>query len=442
MSMHARSGQMANAFDPDRVEELAPAVRDMVGRRARVLGPAYRLQYSSPIEFVRGEGVWLYDATGRPFLDAYNNVPSVGHCHPHVVEAITRQAARLNTNTRYLDTAILDYGERLLATHSAPIGNVMFTCTGSEANDLAIRIARNHTGAEGFIVTRNAYHGTTAATAEISPSLGRHVPIGRYVRTVDLPFGGSIRSAAERLRADVAGAVADLGRHGMRTAAIVIDTIFASDGILTEPAGFLADAVAEVRAVGGLVIADEVQPGFGRTGDAMWGYQRHGIHPDMAVMGKPMANGLPVAAMAADPAMLAAFGRESRYFNTFGGSTVSIAAAVAVLDVIEREDLLARAREVGSVLRARLEDRARPHPLLGEIRGAGMYIGIDMRASGDRPAGEVAAKFVNLMRDNAVLISATGAGGATLKIRPPLTFGHGDVEVFTAAFDASLSALS
>jgi 4-aminobutyrate aminotransferase-like enzyme len=439
IAAQSTTGQMANAFDPSQVDELPAATRSIVERRRKLLGPAYRLQYAEPVEFVRGEGVWLTDAGGRRILDAYNNVPSVGHCHPHVVEAITRQAATLNTNTRYLDSKILDYAERLLATHDDALDHAMFTCTGSEAIDLALRVSRYHTGAEGLIISRNAYHGTTAAAAAISPSLGTFVPLGTHVRTIDLPFGLPEGEAADHMARQVEAAIADLERHGVRVAALVVDTLFASDGIFADPPGFLAPSVAAVRAAGGLFVADEVQPGFGRTGEAMWGYQRHGVQPDIAVMGKPMGNGMPIAGIAAKSQVLDRFGRESRYFNTFGGNSVSIAAAAAVLDVIEDEDLLSRTRAVGATLRSRIQSAVAGRAEFGELRGAGLYLGLDLRGDDARSSTQVAADFVNSMRHHGVLISATGGHGQALKIRPPLVFDDDNVETFMQAFAAAMA---
>ena len=315
----------------------AISTQDMIARRSRLLGPAYRLFYDQPVQFVRGEGVWLYDAAGHRYLDAYNNVASVGHCHPHVVQAIARQAAVLNTHTRYLHETVLDFAEKLLATFPPQIGHVMFTCTGSEANDLALRVARTCTGGTGFIVTANAYHGVTSALTELSPSLGLPLPEGSHVRLVPAP--GSAANAGEIFAGHVSDALADMKKSGIRPAALLVDTIFSSDGVFADPPGFLRPAVEAVRAEGALFIADEVQPGFGRCGGQMWGFARHGLVPDLVTMGKPMGNGHPVAGMAARPELLAEFGRRSRYFNTFGGNPVSAAAGIAVLDVIESEGL-------------------------------------------------------------------------------------------------------
>jgi 4-aminobutyrate aminotransferase-like enzyme len=417
---------MVNGFDMSAVDELDPELARIVRRRADLLGPAYRLFYRNPVRFVRAEGVYLYDAEGNAYLDAYNNVPAVGHCHPKVVEAVARQAATLNTHTRYATETILDYAERLLATFPPEIGNVMFTCTGSEAVDLALRIARFATGGEGVIITENAYHGVTTATAEISPSLGPSVPLGRNVWTVPPPAG-----SADHVRA----AIDDMERHGVRFAAFIADSLFSSDGILPDPAGFLQPVADLVRERGGLYIADEVQPGFGRTGEAMWGFQRHGIVPDLAVMGKPMGNGMPIAAVAARPEILAEFGAQVRYFNTFGGNSVCVAAAAAVLDVIEAEGLQDNALVTGQYLLEELAGIGSPR--IGALRGAGLYAGVDIvdPASGE-PDGEAALAIVNSLRERRVLISATGPYGHTLKIRPPLPFGPQHVDHLVTALAA------
>ena len=297
---------MVNGFDIGTVDALDPELRRIVKRRAALLGPAYKLFYRNPVRVVRAEGVYLFDGDGRAYLDAYNNVPSVGHCHPRVVEAIARQAATLNTHTRYADELILDYAERLLATYPDGIGQVMFTCTGSEAVDLALRIARFQASGDGIVITANAYHGLTTAAAEISPSLGPAVPLGRTVWTVAAP--AQEEDAGEAFAQRVSRAIADMKRHGVALAAFIADSLFSSDGIWPDPAGFLRPAIDAVHEAGGLYIADEVQPGFGRTGDAMWGFQRHGIVPDLAVMGKPMGNGMPIAGVAARPEILEEFG--------------------------------------------------------------------------------------------------------------------------------------
>lgn len=414
----------------------------LLARRARLLGPAYRLFYDEPFHPVRGEGVWLYDAAGTPWLDAYNNVVPLGHARPEVVEAIARQASVLNTHTRYLHEGILDYAERLLATMPPELGHATFTCTGSEANDLAMRIATAHTGGTGLIVTRFAYHGVTSALACASPSLGQYVRIGDHVRLVDAPAGGDA-DTGRRFADGVRAAIADLQACGIKPAALLVDTVFSSDGVFTAPAGFLHEAVEAIHEAGGVFIADEVQPGFGRTGEAFWGFQRHGVVPDIVTMGKPMGNGHPVAGLAVRPPVMEAFGRASRYFNTFGGNPVSMAAASAVLDVIQHNGLQANALQVGNYLRERLAALGERHAIVGEARGAGLFVGLELMAdrSTRAPATALAAKVVNGLRQRQVLLSATGPDANVLKIRPPLVFQREHADFLVERLDEVLRAL-
>jgi 4-aminobutyrate aminotransferase-like enzyme len=419
--------------------------KDLLARRARLLGPAYRLFYEEPFHPVRGEGVWLFDAAGTPWLDAYNNVVPLGHARPEVVEAIARQASVLNTHTRYLHEGILDYAERLLATMPPELGHATFTCTGSEANDLAMRIATAHTGGTGLIVTRFAYHGVTAAIACASPSLGQYVRIGDNVRLVDAPqakFSGDAETG-KRFADGVRAAIADLKAHGLKPAALLVDTVFSSDGVFTAPAGFLREAVEAIHAAGGVFIADEVQPGFGRTGEAFWGFQRHGVVPDMVTMGKPMGNGHPVAGLTVRPEVMKAFGQASRYFNTFGGNPVSMAAAAAVLDVIQRNELQANALDVGNYLREKLAALGQRHAIVGEARGAGLFVGLELVT--DRttraPATAQATRVVNGLRQRQVLLSATGPHANVLKIRPPLVFERAHADLLVERLDEVLAAL-
>jgi 4-aminobutyrate aminotransferase-like enzyme len=420
----------------------AVSTRDIIARRNRLLGPAYRLFYEQPVQLVRGEGVWLYDPENRPYLDAYNNVAAVGHCHPHVVQAIARQAAVLNTHTRYLHETVLDYAEKLLATFPAEIGHVMFTCTGSEANDLALRVARTCTGGTGFIATETAYHGVTCALTELSPSLGLPAARDSHVRLVPAPRSAG-DDTGEIFARHVRDALDDMKRNGIRPAGLLVDTIFSSDGVFADPPGFLRPAVEAMRAAGGLFIADEVQPGFGRTGEAMWGFARHGLVPDLVTMGKPMGNGHPVAGMAARPEILAEFGARSRYFNTFGGNPVSSAAGIAVLEVIEAEGLIENAKRTGAYLLERLRQLQARHELITEVRGAGLFIGVELRRGGiaGTPATAESAAIVNRLRERRVLISAAGPHANVLKIRPPLVFSTGHADLLVERLDQALLAL-
>jgi 4-aminobutyrate aminotransferase-like enzyme len=436
---------MINAYVPGSNAAVSPKTRELIERRERLLGPAYRLFYEAPVHIVRGQGVWLEDETGEKYLDVYNNVASVGHCHPHVVEAITKQVATLNTHTRYLHETILDYSEKLLATFPSHLGHVMYTCTGSEANDLAYRIAKDYTKGTGIIVTSLAYHGITDAVSQFSPSLGNYVSLGAHVRTVPAPdaYRGDPATLGARFAADVREAIADLARHGIKLAAMYCDSIFSSDGVLSDPKGFMAEAVAEVQKAGGLFIADEVQPGFGRTGDSMWGFARHGVVPDMVTIGKPMGNGQPIAGVIMRPELVADFGLGARYFNTFGGNPVSCAAALAVLEVIERERLVDNARETGKALIDGLNQLAKRYEIIGDVRGAGLFVGLELvkdRAA-KTPDAEATAKIVNGLREKRVLISAAGPYANVLKIRPPLVFGKVEVEIFLSAIDDVLAGL-
>ena len=290
-----------NAFDPQ-ARSQDRSISRLLARRSQTFGPISMLFYDRPLNLVRGDGAWMYDAEGNAYLDVYNNVPSVGHAHPHVAEAIARQAALLNIHTRYLHESVLSYAERLLATLPDTISNIAFTCTGSESNDLALQVACAATGGTGFVVTENAYHGNSSAVVAISPSSAPGHPLAQHVRAVPPPdarrFGGK---AGARFAADVRAAIADLEAKGVGFAALIFDSIFSSDGVYADPPGLLAPAVKVARKAGGLVIADEVQPGFGRTGKHMWGFQRHRIAPDMVTMGKPMGNGYPIGARGREP---------------------------------------------------------------------------------------------------------------------------------------------
>ncbi|QRY81908.1 aminotransferase class III-fold pyridoxal phosphate-dependent enzyme [Pseudomonas sp. PDNC002] len=437
---------MPNGFSAADAERLSEQERRLIERRARLLGPAYRLFYERPLHTVRGEGVWLYDNQGNRYLDAYNNVASIGHCHPRVVQAIASQAAVLNTHTRYLQEGILDYAEDLLATFPAGLDQVMFTCTGSEANDLALRIARQYTGGTGVIITRFAYHGVTGTISELSPSLGAGITLPAHARTLRAP--DAYRLGAENVGKlfadDVRAAIADLRANGIKPAALLLDGIFASDGVLADPAGFLAEAVKVAQDEGLLYIADEVQSGFARTGDAMWGFQRHGVQPDLVTLGKPMGNGQPIAGVVVRPEILESFGREVRYFNTFGGNPVSCAAAQAVLDVIRDEQLQERSQRIGNFMLDGIRQLADRHELIGDVRGAGLFLGVELvtdRAA-KSPAANQTRQVVNAMRERGVLISAAGPMENILKIRPLLAFEQEHAELFIDCLDKALKEVT
>jgi 4-aminobutyrate aminotransferase-like enzyme len=432
---------MPNRFIPGEAT-IPMRESELIARRDNVLGNSYRLQYRRPVHFVRGEGMWLYDADGRRYLDFYNNVPSLGHCNPEVNAAMTEQASRISANTRYLEPRLVDYAERLVGTFPQELNRVVFTCTGSESNDLALRIARLVSGCEGVIVTSHAYHGTSAATAMVSPNLGDAVKLSPAVRMVSLhgPAGASEMQAAAFFEEQVRSAIADLNRRGTGVAALLFDSIFSSDGVWVDPPGFIAGGVNAVREVGGFVIADEVQPGFGRTGKNMWGFGRHEVVPDLVTLGKPMGNGFPIGAVVGRKTAMDRFGAAARYSNTFGGNTVGIAAADAVLTILHRDRILEHAHVMGERLRVGLQQLATRHPGVRDVRNAGLFFGIDIGLDGMGAAGRraMALEIVNLLRDDGVLISTTGVNEDTLKVRPPLVCQAEHVDRFLEAIEHAL----
>ena len=431
----------------DRPTELH-SIEGLLARRGRLLGGAYRLFYDRPLHIVRGQGVWLYDADGRAYLDVYNNVAHVGHCHPHVVDALRLQAETLNTHTRYLHETVLDYAERLTSLFPDELSVCMFACSGSEANELALRIAKAGSGGTGVIVTECAYHGNTTTLTELSTTHA-YERRGPHVKTCVAPdtYRGPYRSGeadlGKKYAAHVGRALDELRQDGIQPAALLLDTIFSTDGILTAPADYFPEALERVRAAGGLFIADEVQPGFGRTGDCTWGFQRYGVVPDIVTLGKPMGNGHPLSAVITTPRLVEKFAENARYFNTFGGNPVSCAVGLAVLEVLERERLQDHARTVGGQLKRELTRLQAKHDVIGDVRGHGLYLGVELvrdRATLE-PARNEAAAVVNGLRDRGVLIGLTGRDDNVLKLRPPMAFNEQHVDQLVESLDATLRAL-
>lgn len=420
----------------------------LLQRRARLLGPNVSTFYEEPLHLVRGEGVWVWDADGRRYLDCYNNVPHVGHCHPRVVDAICRQAGTLNTHTRYLHEGILDYVERLTGTFADPLSTAILTCTGSEANDIALRMGEAVTGKRGVIATDHTYHGNTSAVSQLSrtnpPSGGygghvRHVPAPDSYR----PLGGEAGGAhAHAFAVEVEQAIADLEKSGHGFSAIILCPFFANEGFPDLPAGWLDPTAEMVRRAGGIVIADEVQPGFGRTGTHMWGHQHIGLKPDVVTLGKPMANGHPVGGVVTSPDLMAAFRKSFRYFNTFGGNPVSCAAAMATMSVLEDEALMDNARSVGAYAREGLSELAGRHECIGDIRGSGLFFGAEMVLNRDtkEPATDFANRVANEMRRHGVLLNRLGIHYNTLKIRPPMPFSKDNADLLLQTLDDVLAA--
>lgn len=424
---------------------------ELIRRRAAHVGGSL-LFYHDPVCLVRGEGACLFDQHGREYLDCYNNVPSVGHCNPRVVEALSTQAHAINTHTRYLHPQIIDYAESLAATLPEGLDVCFFVCTGSEANDLAIQMARSATGQRGTIVMEYAYHGNTTLVAELSTASAPPEGPPPHVVAVEPPnlYRGPFRSVAESewncglaYAELIDEAIEALEERGAGAAAFLCDAIFDSQGGLEAPRNYFAEAYARVRGVGGLVIADEVQAGFGRTG-TMWGFEQYGVVPDIVTMGKPMGNGHPMAAVVTSREIAARFAENSFYFNTFGGNPVSAAVGQAVLDEIEDGKLLEEAQAKGAYLRTRLEALAEAHPQIGDVRGRGLYQALELVQDRSTlvPAAELSRLLPDRLKEEGVLIGLSGRYGNVLKIRPPLVITQDQIDALVATLDAVLGEVT
>ncbi len=445
------------APDPNLVAQIpggvtAPAGRsgsDILDSRGAHIGPSLSVSYRRPLTIVRGWMQYLYDADGRAFLDAVNNVPHVGHCHPRVVEAGRRQMAVLNTNTRYLHERLVEYAERLCATLPDPLRVCYFVNSGSEANELALRLARTLTGSRETIVVDVGYHGNTNAVVEISPYKfngpgGAGAP--PHVHVVPTPdvYRGVYRDAAAdagaRYAAHVAAAVDRIAERGGRVSAFIAESILSCAGQIVLPPGYLRAAYEPVRAAGGVCIADEVQVGFGRCGTHFWAFETQGVVPDIVTMGKPIGNGHPIGAVVTTPEIARAFANGMEYFNTYGGNPVSCAIGLAVLDVIHDEGLQARARDVGEHLLHGLREVMSRHALVGDVRGLGLFAGVELVRDREtrEPAGMEAGFVANRMRDRGVLVSTDGPFHNVLKIKPPLCFTARDADRLAVELDGIL----
>ena len=428
---------------------MTPDTQTLLDRRAALLGPNVQTFYEDPVHLVRGQGVHVWDADGRQYLDCYNNVPHVGHCHPRVVQAICDQASQLNTHTRYLHGGILDYVQALTDTFADPLSTAVMTCTGSEANDIALRMAQAITGHSGIIATDHTYHGNTSAVAQLSrtnPPPGGPADSVEFVPAPDSyrPLGGTAGMAhARAFAAALQDRIEALAARGHKLAALIICPYFANEGFPTLDKGWLDPAIAAVRKAGGVIIADEVQPGFGRLGSHFWGHQKIGIQPDIVTIGKPMANGHPVGGVVTSPEIMAAFRHSFRYFNTFGGNPVSAAAAMATLQVIRDEGLMENARDAGDYARDGLRALAEQHEVIGDIRGSGLFFGADLvldRAA-KTPATAYAKRVANEMRQRGVLLNFLGVHYSALKIRPPMPFSRANADQMIETLDAVLTDL-
>ena len=421
-----------------------PTNSELLARRERLLGAGMATFYQDPVHIVRGEGVWLYDAEGRRYLDLYNNVPCVGHSHPRVVEAMQRQTETLNVHSRYLHEGILDYAERLTALHAQPMSSAVFTCSGTEANEVAILMARAATDGRGLICTDGAYHGNSTEVRKLSRLRGdnerevRSIPVPQRYRPIDDALDGDALTDAylARLQAEIDSFAED----GVPFAGVMFCPILANEGLPEIPPGFMARAAQLVHNAGGLFICDEVQAGFARSG-RWWGYQTSDFVPDIVSMGKPMGNGLPLAGVVASQELVNTFRAKTRYFNTFASSPLQAAVGQAVIEVIEQEGLVESVAAVGSYLRDGLRAIQESCEPMADVRGHGLFIGVEWVKDrhGKDPDRVGADVIVNRMRQAGFLMGQAGEHGNVLKLRPPLVFQQEHADLFLEAFESAVA---
>jgi 4-aminobutyrate aminotransferase-like enzyme len=420
----------------------------LIRRRLRAIGPTYRTFYERPLHLVKGEGVHLWDSDGKRYLDCYNNVASVGHCHPHVVRALTEQAQRLNSHTRYLHEGIVELAELLASKMPGELGVCLFVCTGSEANDLALQIAEAVTGSHGHICFEAGYHGNTKLVRALSTSEYDAADRPDWLAVVEPPdlFRGPLRDDPETAPAGyadyVAKACSELRERGHGVASLLVDAIYDNAGPYLAPEGYPPKMAEHVRSAGGLIIADEVQAGYTRTGAFWWGFQHGGIVPDIVTLGKPMGDGHPLACVVTTPEIASRFAATQHYFNTFGGNPVAMAVGRAVIEVIDREGLKDRVDRVSSQLTSALEDLARRHdPVISRVTGAGLFLGLDLVADPETRAPLAKREVVHLaslLANEGVLVGTVGRYGNVLKIRPPLVFDSEHVDQLVTTLDRVL----
>ncbi|MBH09606.1 MAG: aspartate aminotransferase family protein [Candidatus Marinimicrobia bacterium] len=418
--------------------------------RQKHLAPSLSISYDNPLHIVRGSGQYLYDNKGKEYLDGVNNIQHVGHCHPEVVRAAREQFGKLNTNTRYLDEIIVKYAIELTSLLPEQLEICYFTNSGSESNDLALRIARHFTSSKETIVLNGAYHGHTEALIEISP-YKFDGPGGKgamnFVHTVPMPdpFRGKHRGskAANGYLSELSKILTSLKKNGKRLGAIITEAIMGCGGQIVFPKGFLADAFAQVRQAGGLCIADEIQIGFGRMGSHFWGFESEGAVPDIVTVGKSMGNGHPISAVITTKEIADSFNNGMEYFNSFGGNPVSCSVGRAVLQIIQKEELQKRALEVGDYLINRFQNLKRKHSLIGDVRGRGLFIGIELNKNSKnlQPAGREANLVINKMKDKGILLSTDGPDHNVIKIKPPLAFNQQNADFLVETLDSIITEI-
>ena len=399
-------------------------IKSILEARARLLGRNLSIAYYKPVNIVRGEMQYLYDDEGRRYLDAYNNVAHVGHCHPRVAAAGQQQMALLNTNTRYLSDLIIEYAERLIATLPDPLSVCYFVNSGSEANELALRLARAHTKAHDLIVLEHAYHGNTTTLIDISPY--KH----------DGPGGGGppswVHKASLPASKDDADAVVDIiGKITSRLCGFIAESMPSVAGQIVFPDGYLEKVYDAVRAAGGVCIADEVQTGYGRIGTHFWAFEKYGVVPDVVVLGKPIGNGHPIGAVITTPEIADSFDNGMEFFSTFGGNNVSCAIGLKVLEVVQEEKLQSHALQVGERLLYGLRELQQRHEIIADVRGSGLFLGVELIRNNQPATGE-AKRVVNRMREEGILLGVDGPFHNVIKIRPPMPFSSNDAEQLTA----------
>ena len=432
---------------------ITPSQSALLAQRRALLGGNLSVSYENPLHIVRGSMQYLWDADGRRYLDAYNNVPHVGHCHPHVVQAGQAQMAILNTNTRYLHELVHQYAARLGATLPGALKVCYFVNSGSEANELALRLARAHTGRRDLIVLEHAYHGNTTTMIDVSPYKhagrgGEGAPPWVHVAPLADLYRGTYRrddpDAAKQYAQGVERILENLQSRGTRVAAFLSESWPSVAGQMSLPAEYVQRVYQAVRAAGGLCIADEVQTAYGRLGEQFWGFEFYGVVPDIVVLGKPIGNGHPIGAVVTTPDIAASFDNGMEFFSTFGGNTVSCAIGMAVLDVVADEELQIHAAQVGKHLLQRLGELKDRHLLVGDVRGSGLFLGVELVTDRQslQPAGREASLVANRMRDQGVLLGTDGPYHNVLKIRPPMPFTVQDAELLVQALDAALAAVA
>ena len=412
----------------------------LLDRRDHLFGKGSTLFYEEPVQLIRGEGVHMYDESGRRYVDLYNNVPCVGHCHPQFVETVSRQVNTLNVHSRYLHESILDYAERLIARHDDSIGSIIFSCTGTEENEIALRMARLATGGRGIICTDATYHGNSVEVSKLT----RPKDHRDDVRSIPFPetYRNNSTEPQKHFLEELQAVIDSFKKDNIPFAGILVCPIFANEGLPNIPAGFMPAAVDLVHDAGGVFIADEVQSGLCRTG-LWWGYELMNFVPDIVTMGKPLGGGIPLAATAASTELIEMFRQHTRYFNTCASSPVQAAAGNAVLDIIEQENLCENVSTVGAFMRDRLVKIQTEHSSIGDVRGHGLFLGLEWVTDleSKAPDKEGVVKVVNALKDRGYLTSNAGAYGNVLKIRPPLVFSKDDAEEFLNAFEQTLETL-